>query len=146
LKAHLVALAVAIGLAAWGCGGGPQGIRDASPDEITIASEPVSIGEYAAKYFTLEKHEVETSPDAFTVKVSLKVTKDVPWQTVYVLYDVKNRTGKSTPMVTSSNLAVLKGPLAAGTVTEVTLTVPRDKPAGERSIVIMEITKINPAG
>ena len=133
-------------MTAWGCGGSPQGVRDASPDEITIASEAISVGEYAAQYLAVEKQETESMSDKFTVKVSLKSTKDIPWDTVYILYTVKNKKGGATTTVTSNNLVTIKGPLAAGSSAEVSIDIPRDKPAGERSIVIWEISKFNPAG
>jgi len=126
------------------CGGAEKGIPEASPDQVTMAEPAVKISEAAAKYVTLDKADVQAESDKFTVKVTLKAAAEIPWNQVFVLYDVTNEGGKSTGMI-SGNFKGIRGPVSAGTPIEFTETIFREKPAGKRVIVIREVTQNNPA-
>lgn len=136
----LVCCAVALS----GCGGAKEGIPEASADQVTMAQPPVKIAEAAQKYVTLDKADVGTESDKFTVKVTLKAAAEIAWNGVFVIYEVRNEAGKDKGLI-SGNFKGLKGPVSAGTPIEFAETIRREKPAGERTIVVTEVTQTNPA-
>jgi len=136
----LVACIVAVA----GCGGAPQGIPDASPDQITMADPAVTVSEGAGKYVAFVNAVVQESSDKYNVKVSLKASAEIPWNAVFVLYEVRYEQG-SEKGLSMSNFKGVKGPVSAGTPIDFALTIYREKPGGKRAIVITEVTQINPA-
>jgi len=110
-----------------------------------MAESAVSLSGSASEFVTISKQEVESSTTNFTVKVTLKAAKEIPWNTIYIIYDIQNTSGGKTNPIICSNFVQAKGPIAAGAETSASMGIFRDKPAGKRSILIQDITNVNPA-
>ena len=139
-----MAMMVVCLLALSGCGGAPQGIPDASSDQITMADPAVKVSEMAAPLVTFDKADVSTADNKFTVKITLKAAKDLSWNEIFINYVVKNKEGGRENFVLG-NFASVPGPVSSGAAINLSVDVFRDKPAGQRFVEIQDVGNVNPA-
>jgi len=133
-----------IALAAWACSGDPNATM-ASPDQIGLAAQPIEISEGLTDFITLSGEVTTGTEGGYLVATATFTPKDqIPHEYIYLIFSLNIRKGGNLEDVGELYVAKVRGPVEAGTSFKASVRAPQSGKAGDRVLVLTDVSNTDP--